>query len=160
MKRVRSSSKEEAYKSLISHLDAILRDESTPLVDEVARMATLCSLVHILIPKVYWAGFYRLVGPKTLVVGPYCGTPACLVIDIGRGVCGQCAREGRPVVVPDVRLHPDHIACDAESKSEIVVPVFDAKGRLKAVFDVDSDHLSAFDEFDARQLQKVVRYLA
>jgi GAF domain-containing protein len=85
-----------------------------------------------------------------LRVGPYQGTLGCLEIEFGRGVCGTAAATGRTVIVPDVALYPGHIACDARSRSEIVVPVRDANGDLMAVLDLDSEHLAVFDRDDAR----------
>jgi GAF domain-containing protein len=100
------------------------------------------------------------VGPSLLRVGPYQGTLGCLEIQFGRGVCGTAAAERRTVVVPDVEAFPGHIACDGRSRSEIVVPVYDAKGQLIALLDVDSAEPAAFDEEDARALEQVVSWFA
>ena len=94
--------------------------------------------------------------PRELVVGPYQGTLGCLRIAFGRGVCGAAAATGQTQVVEDVNAFPDHIACDARSQSEIVVPVFDARGELIAVFDVDSDRPAAFDALDAQWLERIL----
>ncbi|HEX8153597.1 MAG TPA: GAF domain-containing protein, partial [Thermoanaerobaculia bacterium] len=102
-----------------------------------------------------WTGFYRVCGDR-LVVGPYIGTLGCLQIAIGKGVCGTAAARRETVIVPDVNQFPGHIACDAASKSEIVVPVFGPDGELIAVLDVDSDRLAAFDEEDRQWLEKIV----
>jgi GAF domain-containing protein len=108
-----------------------------------------------------WAGFYRVVEPGVLLrVGPYQGTIGCLDIAFGRGVCGTAAAERRTVIVPDVDEFPGHIACDSKSRSEIVVPVADARGDLIAVLDVDSERLAAFDEVDARWLERLVARFA
>jgi len=107
-----------------------------------------------------WTGFYRVVSPNVLRVGPYQGTLGCLEIAFGRGVCGTAAAERRTVVVPDVDRFPSHIACDARAKSEIVVPVFDRAGALIAVLDVDSDRRATFDEADALGLERIVRWFA
>ena len=106
-----------------------------------------------------WTGFYRVVEPGRLLrVGPYQGTLGCLEIAFGKGVCGTAAAERRTVIVPDVERFPGHIACDARARSEIVVPVFGADGSLRAVFDVDSEHLATFDDEDAAGLERLVRW--
>lgn len=91
-------------------------------------------------------------------VGPYQGSPGCLEIAIGKGVCGRAAAEGRAIIVDDVGLFPGHITCDARSRSEIVVPVFDRTGQLIAVLDVDSEKLGAFTEQDRAGLEEIVRW--
>ena len=124
--------------------------------DEVAAMATIASVLHHGFGFL-WTGFYRRVSDSLLRVGPYQGTVGCLDIAIGRGVCGTAAAEGRTVIVPDVREFPGHIACDARSLSEIVVPVFDGGGKVVAVLDVDSADLGTFDEDDRVGLERIVR---
>jgi GAF domain-containing protein len=94
--------------------------------------------------------------PRELVVGPYQGTLGCLRIAFGRGVCGAAAESGKTQIVEDVHAFPDHIACDARSRSEIVVPVFDASGALIAVFDVDATEPAAFDQVDAVGLERIL----
>ena len=106
--------------------------------DDIAGMATMSALLHHAFGHL-WTGFYRVVQPELLRVGPYQGSLGCLDIAFGRGVCGTAAAERRTIVVPDVDRFPGHITCDARSKSEIVVPVFDASGALIAVLDIDSD---------------------
>ena len=103
----------------------------------------------------FWTGFYRVCGDR-LVVGPYIGTLGCLQIEFGKGVCGTAAAKRETVIVPDVNQFPGHIACDANSKSEIVVPVFGPDQELIAVLDVDSDRVNAFDEDDREGLEKIV----
>jgi len=107
----------------------------------------------------FWAGFYLVdpAKPDELVVGPYQGTLGCLRIAFGRGVCGVAAAQRRTVIVADVAAFPGHIACDARSKSEIVVPVLDGGGALIGVFDVDAETLAAFDETDAAGLERILR---
>ena len=105
--------------------------------------------------RFYWVGFY-LVDPQRrdeLVVGPYQGTLGCLRIPFGRGVCGLAAQSRRTIRVDDVLAFPDHIACDAASRSELVVPVFDVRGTLRAVLDIDSRELAAFDDVDQAALE-------
>jgi len=108
-----------------------------------------------------WTGFYRVLDPgRLLVVGPYQGTLGCLTIEFGRGVCGQAAATRRTVVVPDVREFPGHIVCDARSRSEIVVPVFDERRDLIAVLDIDAETVHAFGDDDAAGLELLVRRFA
>lgn len=134
---------------------AIWRDEGGATLDDIALMATINSVLANRFPQFFWTGFYRVCGDK-LVVGPYIGTVGCLQIQIGKGVCGTAAAKRETVIVPDVNQFPGHIACDANSKSEIVVPVFDAQRELIAVLDVDSDQLDAFDEDDRIGLERIV----
>lgn len=140
--------KVQRYEFALACLEGMVREEGTPHIDDIALMATICSLVKALQPHAYWVGFYRLVADGVLVVGPYQGTPGCLEIRIGRGVCGAAALERRTIIVGDVENYPGHISCDAASRSEIVLPVFDALGNLTAVLDIDSSELNAFDEID------------
>lgn len=124
--------------------------------DAVALMATVaCELFHAF-EDYDWVGFYRVTAPETLKIGPYQGGHGCLVIPFARGVCGAAARERRTQVVPDVDAFPGHIACASSTRSEIVVPVFDATGALVAVLDVDSDRPDAFDETDAAALERLL----
>jgi GAF domain-containing protein len=118
-------------------------------------MATINSLLVQRFPYYFWTGFYRVVAGR-LVVGPYIGTLGCLQIEFGKGVCDIAAAKRETVIVPDVNQFPGHIACDANSKSEIVVPVFDAKRELIAVLDVDSSEFDSFDEEDRAGLEKIV----
>jgi len=148
---VRHLTKQEAYATLEEQLDSILDG----IDDPIACMATIsCVLAqgfgHL------WSGFYRVVAPSLLRVGPYQGTLGCLEIAFGRGVCGTAAAERRTVVVTDVHAFAGHIACDSRSRSEIVVPVFDADDRLVAVLDLDSVEPSTFDDEDARALERIV----
>ncbi len=123
--------------------------------DMVARMAGVAAVLHGTMPHFFWTGFYRVVGAE-LVIGPYQGTPGCLRIGWGKGVCGTAWKTGTTQVVPDVHAFPGHIACDAASRSEIVVPVNDGAGRVIAVLDVDSTHPGAFDRVDAAALEEIV----
>ncbi|HEY9226222.1 MAG TPA: GAF domain-containing protein [Gemmatimonadaceae bacterium] len=152
---LRREPKHRAYPQLQAQLITILAG----IDDDVAAMATMSSVIHHAFQHL-WTGFYRVVPPDLLRVGPYQGTLGCLEIAFGRGVCGTAAAERRTIVVPDVNLYPGHIACDARSKSEIVVPVFDARGTLIAVLDIDSERRSAFDHEDANGLEQVVRWFA
>jgi L-methionine (R)-S-oxide reductase len=152
---VRGLPKAEAWKQLEAQLTALLDG----LDDDVAAMATISCVVHQGFGHL-WTGFYRVVAPALLRVGPYQGTLGCLEIAFGRGVCGTAAAERRTVIVPDVEDFPGHIACDSRSRSEIVVPVFDAVGALKAVLDIDSSERAAFDDEDARALERILGWFA
>lgn len=144
------------YEQVIQELEATLEGET----DLLAAMVTMVSLLHQAFDSYFWTGFYRRVGPDRLLVGPYQGTLGCLHISFDRGVCGACARSQQTIIVPDVHRFPGHIACDPNSKSEIVVPVFDQAGQLIAVFDVDSDQYDAFDEIDQQYLEQILSGLA
>ena len=150
---LRSVVKVEAYDQLDSHVASVLAGVD----DEIAAMATISCLVHHAFGHL-WTGFYRVVEPGRLLrVGPYQGTLGCLEIEFGKGVCGTAAAERRTVVVPDVERFPGHITCDSRARSEVVVPVFGRDGSLRAVFDVDSENLGAFDDDDAAGLERLVR---
>lgn len=152
---LRHQPKERAY----AQLHAVMLNTLAGIDDDIAGMATLSSLLHHSFGYL-WTGFYRVVAPGRLLVGPYQGTLGCLHIEFGRGVCGRAAAEQKTVIVPDVDRFPGHIVCDARAKSEIVVPVFDAKRSLVAVLDIDSERRAAFDELDANGLERVVRWFA
>jgi GAF domain-containing protein len=144
--------KERFYREIDSELASLVADES----DLIARMSTICSLLKDRLSWVSWAGFYRCLDDETLVVGPYQGRIGCLRIRIGSGVCGTAAEKRAPVIVPDVHAFPGHIACDPAARSEIVLPVFDAAGKLLAVLDLDSHLPAAFDETDQRFLERLL----
>ncbi|PYF07730.1 GAF domain-containing protein [Rhodobacter viridis] len=124
--------------------------------DEVALMATLACEIHHADDRFDWTGFYRVTEPGVLKIGPYQGGHGCLVIPFTRGVCGACAREGRTQLVPDVEAFPGHIACSSSTRSELVIPVFGAGGRLIGVLDIDSDQPDAFTEADAKALEAIL----
>src|SRR5215218_1098371 len=153
---LRGLPKGDAYRRLDAHVRAVLAGVD----DEIAGMATISALVHHAFGHL-WTGFYRVVTPGELLrVGPYQGTLGCLEIRIGRGVCGTAAAERRTVVVADVHAFPGHITCDARSRSEIVVPVLDARGELIAVLDVDSEHPATFDDEDRAGLERIAAWFA
>jgi L-methionine (R)-S-oxide reductase len=152
---VRGLPKRDAYAQLESQIHAILDG----MDDEIAAMATISCVLHNGFGHL-WTGFYRVVGPMLLRVGPYQGTLGCLEIPFGKGVCGTAAAERRTVVVEDVEKFAGHIACDSRSKSEIVVPVVGPDGALIAVFDVDSEMVGTFDDEDARALERIVGWFA
>ena len=148
--------KGEAYEALQQQIDAVLEG----IDDPIAEMATISTLVFHAFGHL-WAGFYRVVQQNALLrVGPYQGTVGCLEIKFGAGVCGDCAKNERTVIVPDVEKYPGHISCDARSRSEIVIPVFDASGHLFAVFDLDSEQVATFDQEDADHLARIIARFA
>ena len=147
--------KAAAYDECFRAVEAIWADEGGDSLDDIALMATINSVLANRFDTSFWTGFYRVCGDR-LVVGPYIGTLGCLQIEFGKGVCGTAAAKRETVIVPDVNQFPGHIACDAKSKSEIVVPVFGPDQELIAVLDVDSDRLDAFDEEDRAGLEKIV----
>lgn len=151
--------KPTAYAECHAAIVAIWSDEGGTTLDDIALMATINSVLANRFPHFFWTGFYRVCGDR-LVVGPYIGTVGCLQIEFGRGVCGTAAAKRETIIVPDVTKFPGHIACDPNSKSEIVVPVFDRDRELIAVLDVDSDRLDAFDEEDREGLEKIVALFA
>jgi L-methionine (R)-S-oxide reductase len=140
------------YDSLSRDLDALCHGET----DTVAIMATVACELHAAHPLSDWTGFYRVVAPELLKIGPYQGGHGCLVIPFSRGVCGAAARTGEAQIVPDVEAFPGHIACAASTKSELVLPVRNASGVLLGVLDLDSDTPAAFDETDAAALQAIM----
>lgn len=102
----------------------------------------------------YWVGFY-FINPDKLVLGPFQGTPACVFLDLEKGVCAEAVKEKKSIIVPDVSQFPGHIVCDPNSKSEIVVPCFDNKNKIRAVLDIDSDKKEFFDEIDKEFLEEI-----
>jgi GAF domain-containing protein len=152
-----AGARRQHYREIAVELDGILAGG----LDEVAAMATFAAVLHQgLGGRASWTGFYRLVRPELLRIGPYQGSVGCLEIELGRGVCGTAALERRSQLVPDVHRFPGHIACDASARSEVVVPVFDPGGRLVAVLDLDSHRPAAFDEVDVEELEALVEKLA
>jgi len=148
--------KAEQYEAVHGQIMAVLDGEN----NITARMATVaCLLRDMFGARYFWTGFYVVdpLNPAELVIGPYQGTLGCLRIAFGRGVCGLAAAEQKTQIVADVHAHPNHIACDSRSASEIVVPVVDASGTLLAVLDVDSAELAAFDEDDKVGLERICR---
>ena len=143
--------KQDRYRRLRDQLAELF----TKTGDPVARMATAVALLHHKMPQYFWTGFYRLVD-GVLTVGPYQGPLACQVLQAHTGVCWAGIDRGEPVVVADVHAFPGHIACDSRSRSEIVVPLRDAAGRIVGVLDVDSDQPTAFDEADREGLLPIV----
>lgn len=146
--------KTEQYREAAKEIAAVIDGET----NVIARMATVSNILHHAFGHYFWTGFYLVDAekPDELVIGPYQGTMGCLRITFGKGVCGAAATERTTQIVDDVHAFPDHIACDARSESEIVVPVFDKAGELIAVFDVDSDKKAQFDENDKAALEAIL----
>jgi L-methionine (R)-S-oxide reductase len=149
----KANAKVQLYKDLAAQLASLFQGEN----DFIANAANFSSLVFHSLPDVNWAGFYIL-KERELVLGPFQGKPACVRIEIGKGVCGTAAKLVQTVVVENVHEFPGHIACDSESNSEIVVPLIKG-GRLLAVLDLDSPLFGRFDDNDARGLNDLVALL-
>jgi L-methionine (R)-S-oxide reductase len=143
------------YRELLAAADALTAGEP----DGVANMANLAALLWQLVPDLNWAGFYRLVAGE-LVLGPFCGKPACIRIPLGRGVCGTAAATSRTQRVADVHAFPGHIACDAASRSELVVPVLRDGREVIAVIDLDSPLPARFDADDQAGIEALAELAA
>ncbi|MEE4118610.1 MAG: GAF domain-containing protein [Paracoccaceae bacterium] len=141
------------YAALAARCAALTDGES----DEVALMATLACEIHHADDRFDWTGFYRVVAPGVLKIGPYQGGHGCLTIPFERGVCGAAARTREVQLVDDVDAFPGHIACSSSTRSEIVLPVIASGGRLLGVLDIDSDRPAAFDRADAEGLGAILR---
>ncbi len=146
--------KPELYRQLCDAADALTSDERDP----IANMANLAAVIWTYVPKLNWAGFYRVVDDE-LVLGPFIGKPACIRIAVGQGVCGAAASTGETQIVADVHAFPGHIACDGDSASELVVPVV-RDGEVVAVIDLDSPIKARFDTDDAKGLENLARLIA
>ena len=140
------------YDGLAARIAALADGET----DEVALMATLACEIHHSDDRFDWTGFYRVVAPELLKIGPYQGGHGCLVIPFARGVCGAAARTGQVQIVPDVDAFPGHIACASSTRSEIVLPVTGKDGRLIGVLDIDSNLPDAFTGTDAQRLGEIL----
>ncbi|OYY71756.1 GAF domain-containing protein [Sphingomonas sp. 28-63-12] len=151
---VDTSAKAELYRDLLSALDALTADEP----DAIANMANAAALIWQYLPDLNWAGFYRLAAGE-LVLGPFQGKPACIRIAIGSGVCGAAAATLTTQRVDDVHGFPGHIACDADSRSELVVPI-QRDGVLLGVLDLDSPIAARFDAVDAAGVEALAGLLS
>jgi GAF domain-containing protein len=149
-----ATDKAERYAEVLPQLEALVADEP----DLIANLANVTATLRACLPIASWVGFY-ITRAGELVLGPFQGNVACVRIAFGRGVCGTAAAERRTLIVPDVDQFPGHIACDAGSKSEIVVPI-EVGGKVVAVLDLDSYELAAFDDTDAAWLAKVAALAA
>lgn len=151
------NNKQAKYALLYQQVSALIEGET----DRVAIMANVVAAIHETM-GFFWTGFYRVVQQPEkleLLLGPFQGPVACMHIGYGRGVCGTAWKEGKTIVVPDVEQFPGHIACSSLSRSEIVVPLFDAQGTVVAVLDIDSKELNTFDDTDREGLEKILTLL-
>jgi GAF domain-containing protein len=146
--------KSEVYAEMVRAADALTSGEP----DAVANMANIAALLWEYLPDVNWTGFYRVVSGE-LVLGPFQGKAACIRIPFGKGVCGTAAQSGETQLVEDVHAFPGHIVCDANSASELVVPVM-RNGTVIAVIDLDSPTLNRFDAEDAKGVELLARMIA
>lgn len=146
--------KPDLYADLISAVDGLTAGER----DGIANMANVAALMWEFLPDVNWTGFYRVAGEE-LVLGPFAGRPACIRIALGQGVCGTAAKMAETQLVEDVHAFPGHIACDAASRSELVVPIV-RDGEVIAVIDLDSPTVGRFDEDDAKGITKLAELLS
>jgi GAF domain-containing protein len=146
-----SVDKQEIYDRTLKRIKDLIAGED----DLIALTATVACELHHSFDYFDWTGFYRVVAPGLLKIGPYQGTHGCLTISFDRGVCGAAARTRITQLVPNVQRFPEYIVCSGSTRSEIVVPVMTPGGVLVAVLDVDSDLLDAFDEVDQANLEKV-----
>jgi len=148
--------KQKIYTEVTQTIKALVEGET----DCIAVMSTIaCELYHAF-AAFNWVGFYRLVDEQTLKVGPYQGSHGCLTIDINRGVCGACVRSSAVRMENDVTQVSDHIACSADTKAEIVLPVINAADRVVAVLDIDATETGIFDYIDVQYLREVVAIVA
>lgn len=145
--------KNEKYKWALKQIRAQVERHD----DVIAILANTSAILrqHL---EFFWVGFY-LYQQDQLILGPFQGTPACVNIQLGKGVCGTSAARREAILVPDVHEFPGHIACDPQSRSELVVPLLDADGNLRGVLDADSDQLAAFDAVDLENLNQVATLL-
>jgi GAF domain-containing protein len=147
--------KEKRYEELLPQVAALV----DPAQQTVSVLANVCAALHQAFDW-FWTGFYVVGDDRKLHLGPFQGTPACYTIPYGRGVCGTAWQRGETVVVPDVEAFPGHIACSSLSRSEIVVPLRDAGGRVRAVLDIDSTELATFDDTDRQWLERIAATIA
>ena len=143
------------HEQLHKDLRAMLETEE----DWIAAMATVACEIFNRDPLLNWAGFYRVVAPGLLKVGPYQGSHGCLSIPFDRGVCGRAARERRTQRVDDVREVADHIACSSTTLSELVVPILDRDGSVRAVLDLDAEAVAYFSSADAKAMERLMQWL-
>lgn len=149
---LKEASKEEQYQSILPQIQALLTGET----DLIANLANVCAALKEQF-NWFWVGFY-LIKDNELVLGPFQGPVACTRIKKGKGVCGSSWEQEQTLIVPNVDEFPGHIACASASKSEIVLPLF-IRSEIIGVLDVDSEHLSHFDEIDAKYLTEILRFL-
>lgn len=144
----------DKYKLLLKQVKELLSTDD----DELSNLSNLTAAIKQTFSKVSWVGFYLFKNQK-LTLGPFQGKVACTTIEIGKGVCGTVAQEKIAIIVEDVNKYPGHIFCDADSKSEIVVPIVRSDGSLYAMLDLDSTEYSAFNETDKEYLEEICKFL-
>ncbi len=149
---INSANKVDFYAELCQQLKGLLHGE----IDTIANAANTSALMFEMMPDLNWAGFYFLKSEKELVLGPFQGKPACVRIAVGRGVCGTAVEKGTSILVEDVHAFPGHIACDAASRSELVVPLHH-NGKVLGVIDLDSPIASRFDAEDQAGVEALGR---
>lgn len=149
------SDKPRFYAELAAQARALVQGEP----DRIANAANIAALIFYALPRINWAGLYFLQGDE-LVLGPFQGKPACVRIPVGRGVCGTAVAEARSQLVHDVHAFPGHIACDIASRSELVVPLWNATGQVIGVLDIDSPDLARFDAVDLAGIEGIATALA
>lgn len=150
LRKIDAAGKPELYRDLNDQLGGLLAGEADP----IANAANTASLVFHTLPELNWAGFYFLRSPGELVLGPFHGMPACVRIAVGRGVCGTAVERRASILVEDVYAFPGHIACDAASRSELVVPLVH-DGRVLGVLDLDSPRPGRFDADDQAGIEAI-----
>lgn len=147
----KKSPRQRMYEEVLANAASLLQDEP----DLVANMANVCALIKESF-KFWWVGFYRVDDKgRQLVLGPFQGPVACTRIPYGKGVCGSSWKQSKTLIVPDVEKFPGHITCSSRSRSEIVVPLFDQRGNVQAVLDIDSEKLNTFDKTDRKYLEQL-----
>ncbi|MBM7543026.1 GAF domain-containing protein [Amphibacillus cookii] len=152
-KKSYDESREKNYQLLLKQLEALIEDEQ----DQIANLSNSSALLNQFLDQVNWVGFY-LMKDDELILGPFQGLPACVHIQIGKGVCGTAVSERSTQRIANVHQFPGHIACDAASQSEIVVPII-KNDQVIGVLDIDSPTLDRFDEIDQKYLEKFVDIL-
>lgn len=148
-----SDNKEEIYRTLLPQIEAVIGGTD----DLIANLANVAAILKQEF-DFHWVGFYRVIAPSTLILGPFQGPLACVTIPFSKGVCGKAATEQKTVIVPDVDKFPGHIACSSLTKSEIVVPLVH-NGETKLILDIDSDQHDGFDIIDKNYLEQIVRLI-
>lgn len=146
--------KEDRYLRIYDQLAGLLKKTNDP----IARMASVCAILHHKMGHYFWTGFYLLKNDK-LIVGPYQGPVACQELEKNKGVCWATVLRNEAIVVPDVHAFSGHLACDSRSQSEITLPVYDKQKKLRAVFDVDSDRLQSFSNLDKVHLERIMQLI-
>lgn len=146
---------EEQYENIISQLKSLL----SPSDRLISNLANCTGALKQTFDKISWVGFY-LYNDNELYLGPFQGKVACSIIKIGKGVCGTAAEKRETIIVPDVSKFPNHIYCDADSKSEIVIPIIKKDGSLLGVLDLDSYELNSFNETDKKYLEEICKFLS